>query len=117
MHAQVLVKTAGAAIADFVLSMTPRIPIRLDSRYALALKCRIFGHDDWMRRAPGRLYLKCLECGRETPGWTIGGGTPARQTWKRGSTYLQTRESIYGCAPIFKRRLDPGFSRQPGVRR
>ena len=27
------------------------------------------GHDDWIRRTPDRLYLECLECGRETQGW------------------------------------------------
>jgi hypothetical protein len=37
----------------------------------LPFKCWVFGHDDWVRRAPGLLYLECLECGRETPGWTV----------------------------------------------
>jgi hypothetical protein len=37
--------------------------------------CWIFGHEDWVRRASGRLYLECLDCGRETPGWTT---SPAR---------------------------------------
>jgi hypothetical protein len=27
----------------------------------------IFGHEDWVRHASGRLYLECLDCGRETP--------------------------------------------------
>ena len=37
----------------------------------LSFKCLVFGHEDCIHRAPGRLYLECLECGRETRGWTL----------------------------------------------
>jgi hypothetical protein len=36
------------------------------------LACVIFGHDDLVRRAAGRMYLECAQCGRMTRGWTMG---------------------------------------------
>ena len=44
----------------------PQVSLRLRR---LSLKCWFMGHDDWIRRTPDRLYLECLECGRETQGW------------------------------------------------
>ena len=35
------------------------------------LKCWLFGHDDWVRCTPGRVYLECCDCGRQTAGWAI----------------------------------------------
>jgi hypothetical protein len=34
-------------------------------------KCLIVGHDDFVRRAPNRMYLECAECGRATKGWDL----------------------------------------------
>jgi hypothetical protein len=33
---------------------------------------------DLLRYEPGRLYLQCSECGRETPGWRTGAARRAR---------------------------------------
>jgi hypothetical protein len=49
---------------------TSRVTLGSDVRRGLSFRCWIFGHEDWVRRVPGRLYLECLDCGRETPGWT-----------------------------------------------
>jgi hypothetical protein len=38
----------------------------------LSFKCWLLGHEDWVRCASDRLYLECIECGRQTRGWTIG---------------------------------------------
>ena len=43
----------------------------------LSLSCLVLGHDDWIKRTPGRMYLECLECGRETSGWDLA-DRPAR---------------------------------------
>ena len=40
------------------------------------IECLVRGHDDWVRRSPGRLFLRCERCGRETPGWTIVSAPP-----------------------------------------
>lgn len=36
--------------------------------YAL---CGLRGHDDVLHFEPARLSLRCLKCGRQTPGWTL----------------------------------------------
>jgi hypothetical protein len=33
------------------------------------LLCALQGHDDRRVHAPGRMYLCCARCARETPGW------------------------------------------------
>jgi hypothetical protein len=33
--------------------------------------CLIRGHEDYLQFEPGRLYLQCISCGYESPGWTI----------------------------------------------
>jgi len=38
------------------------------------LLCALRGHDDRRVHKPGRVYLRCARCCRETPGW--GAGVP-----------------------------------------
>jgi hypothetical protein len=65
-----LMTTALAGVAGAIWSETSRVTLRFNVKRGPSLRCWIFGHEDWVRRAPGRLYLECLDCGRETPGWT-----------------------------------------------
>jgi hypothetical protein len=37
-----------------------------------SLGCLLLGHDDMMVRTTRRMWLRCQDCGRDTPGWTIG---------------------------------------------
>ena len=37
-----------------------------------SIQCFMSGHDDVLARAPDRLSLQCLACGRRTPGWSVG---------------------------------------------
>jgi hypothetical protein len=39
-------------------------------------QCWLRAHVDLLHHAPGRLYLRCTECGRETPGWTLDRPVP-----------------------------------------
>lgn len=55
-----------AAVAGAMCTQMPQLSLWLRR---LSLKCWFMGHDDWIRRTPDRLYLECLECGRETQGW------------------------------------------------
>jgi hypothetical protein len=41
--------------------------------------CAMHGHDSLMQFEPGRLCLKCVSCGHETPGWQLDETPPARQ--------------------------------------
>ena len=34
--------------------------------------CGIGGHAMMLRLDPGRVSLQCMDCGRNTPGWTVG---------------------------------------------
>ncbi len=68
--------TVLANVAGAIWSGRSRVTLRLDVKRGLSLRCWIFGHEDWVRRGPGRLYLECLDCGRETPGWTTARNQP-----------------------------------------
>ena len=37
----------------------------------VSVKCLVLGHDDLVRRVSGRMFLECVECGRETTGWIL----------------------------------------------
>lgn len=44
------------------------------------LICMLTGHTSILIFEPRRLALRCIQCGYETPGWTIGEFTPSRTT-------------------------------------
>ena len=33
--------------------------------------CAVRGHENYRRFAADRVYLQCLECGYESPGWIV----------------------------------------------
>lgn len=76
MRSRLLMTTVLAGIASAIWSETSRVGLKFDVKRGLSLRCWFFGHEDWVRRAPGRLYLECLDCGRETPGWTTARKQP-----------------------------------------
>ena len=67
MRSRLFMTTVLAGLVG-AIGGTSRVTVRFDAKRGLSLKCWIFGHEDWVRRVPGRLYLECLDCGRETPG-------------------------------------------------
>ena len=70
MRSRLFVTTVLAGLVGVVASGRSTVTLRFDVKRGLSLRCWIFGHEDWVRRVPGRLYLECLDCGRETQGWT-----------------------------------------------
>ena len=42
----------------------------------LRVRCLLLGHEDGFAREPGRLFLRCSECGRSTHGWVVGTSPP-----------------------------------------
>lgn len=42
-----------------------------------SLICGLHGHDNLMQFGRGRMFLKCVSCGHESPGWTIRERPPA----------------------------------------
>ena len=41
-------------------------------RFQVSFRCWLLGHEDFLRCAHDRVYLECIECGRETKGWCLG---------------------------------------------
>ena len=41
------------------------------------LRCALDRHDDVLQSENGRLFLRCLSCGRETPGWNVMAPIPS----------------------------------------
>jgi len=35
------------------------------------LYCALRGHEDYLRYEKNRVYLQCVACGHESPGWTV----------------------------------------------
>ena len=70
MRSRYLLTSTFAVMADATWSRTWSVALRFKMKRGLSVRCWIFGHDDWLRRASGRVYLECLDCGRQTPGWT-----------------------------------------------
>jgi hypothetical protein len=64
---------------------------RQDAAFFLAGRLRVRLHRLWMCRRghtdilrvepPGRIYVQCTTCGRQTPGWAQGGG-PQPRRWR-----------------------------------
>jgi len=40
------------------------------------LICALRGHEDYLQFEKNRVYLQCIACGHESPGWTVGERRP-----------------------------------------
>jgi len=50
----------------------PHAALRAAAARLREAMCGIGGHDDHVRAIGNRMFLRCLACGRETPGWRVG---------------------------------------------
>jgi hypothetical protein len=52
-----------------------RFAIRPELKEAevFTMGCLLAGHEDMVVHEAGRMWLRCQHCGRDTPGWDIGG--------------------------------------------
>ena len=41
------------------------------------LICALRGHEDYIQFEKNRMYLQCISCGHESPGWAVGSRRPA----------------------------------------
>ena len=39
--------------------------------------CALRGHEDYLQFERNRMYLRCISCGHESPGWAVGSRRPA----------------------------------------
>ena len=44
------------------------------------VKCMFTGHEDFIRSREQRVFLTCVNCGRETHGWELGAHDDERNT-------------------------------------
>jgi hypothetical protein len=44
--------------------------------------CGLHGHDTLLQFEQDRMYLRCVSCGHESPGWALN-ETPPTTTWQR----------------------------------
>jgi hypothetical protein len=70
VRSRLFMTTVLTGLVGAIGSGASTVTLRFDVKRGLSLRCWIFGHEDWVRRVPGRLYLECVDCGRETQGWT-----------------------------------------------
>ena len=42
------------------------------------LLCGLHGHDSLLQFQRDRMFLRCVSCGHETPGWEVSKPTPVR---------------------------------------
>ena len=66
--AVVCVRPADRGVRDGLLSRA-----RLLIRQKI---CALLGHEQFLQLERHRMFLRCLSCGRETPGWDIGRNPP-----------------------------------------
>ena len=43
------------------------------------LICALRGHEEYLHFEKNRVYLECVACGHESPGWTVDSRRPAPQ--------------------------------------
>jgi hypothetical protein len=56
--------------------------------------CGVHGHESVLQHEPTRLYLRCMSCGYETPGWEV---TPAPLLARRQA---ESRSQIATLRPL-----------------
>lgn len=47
------------------------------------LICAFRGHEDYLHFEKNRVYLECVACGYESPGWTVAARGPVLQLQSR----------------------------------
>ena len=50
------------------------------------LICALRGHEEYLHFEKNRVYLECVSCGYESPGWTTERPTSVRPFQARGSS-------------------------------
>jgi hypothetical protein len=61
--------------------------------------CGIDGHEYYVRSTSNRIFMRCVACGRETPGWRIDIKTRNRTLRERKRGSLIRRDPVIWCGP------------------
>jgi hypothetical protein len=107
---RLLTTTVMAAVDGAIWIQVLPVTLRWKIKRRLSLKCWFLGHEDWIRRAPGRVYLECVECGRETHGWTTDRNHRADRT-ASGGAQAASMCNVMTCACANERGAEPTRTR------
>jgi len=66
---------------------------------ARQLICGLHGHDTLLQFEPDRMFLRCVSCGHETPGWALAEEPPAVTVREEPRTAL-VRPHLVGARRI-----------------
>jgi hypothetical protein len=58
------------------------------------LWCGLHGHDSLLQFAQDRMYLRCVSCGHETPGWDLNEAPPTAALQTQSRATLVPRQLI-----------------------
>jgi len=58
------------------------------------LMCGLHGHDTLLQFEQGRMFLRCVSCGHETPGWEVKDATPPITTQAEGRRHAMARPQL-----------------------
>lgn len=73
-HVASQVPTTNIAPAGLVQVLWTRA-----ARSLRSAMCGLQGHDALLQVNHGRMFLKCMSCGHETPGWTMNDRRPRQR--------------------------------------
>jgi hypothetical protein len=59
--------------------------------------CGLHGHELYMRFGASRLFLQCLSCGHESPGWDLNGAPPKTALRGDAQQHPVTRPHLVGA--------------------
>jgi hypothetical protein len=99
-----------ARIVSATWSETSKAILKLNVNHARSFRCWFVGHEDGVRGTPGRLYLECVECGRQTPGWRTESGYRGHANKTAATTEIANDQDRSASAPVrsvIKRPVPP----------
>ena len=67
--------------------------------------CGLHGHDSMLQFAQDRMYLKCVSCGHQTPGWTLNEVAPTVTLRTEVKPVIQTQQPLVQPQLINARRV------------
>jgi hypothetical protein len=62
--------------------------------------CGLHGHDNLLQFEQDRMFLKCVSCGRETPGWSLDEAPPTVTERGDSRRHVVTRPQLVGVRRI-----------------
>jgi len=66
--------------------------------------CGLYGHDTMRVFERNRLFLKCVSCGHESPGWSIN-ETPAQKAESAQKAETESRRGVASTRLISERKI------------